>query len=152
MNNPEHVRRVEEWYQSLATVNLDLFMEVHTPDCIYNISGHSPISGKVDFAKLAKDVLPQVFPRLQMDRYQFAKKWKVVCQDERRIVGMMEADGPGTNGKRYDQRYIHIFEFRDGHIAGVWEFFDTALADQVLFYDPENSATAGRLAPFEFPA
>lgn len=150
MRNSVHERLVEDWYGALKSANLDQFVRVHAPDCVYNISGHSPISGKLGFAQLLQDVLPQVFPRLQMESFQFSKKWKIVCQDERRIVGMMEADGLGTNGTRYDQRYVHLFEFRDALISGVWEFFDTALANEVLFADPASSKTAGQLSPFEF--
>lgn len=150
MIDSRNQKLVEDWYRSLKAADLELFVQVHAPDCVYNISGHSPISGKVGFQQLLEDVLPQVFSLLQMETFQFSKRWKIVCQDERRIVGMMEADGLGTNGKRYDQRYVHLFEFRDGRISGVWEFFDTALANEVLFFDPAASKTAGKLAPFEF--
>ena len=150
MKNPTHTRLVEDWYRSLETVDLALFQSVHAPDCVYNVSGHSPISGQCDFATLMRDVLPQVFGRLDIAKFKFAIKQKIVCQDENRVVGMMEADGPGTNGKRYDQRYMHMFEFKGDKISQVWEFFDTALADGVLFYDPENSPTRGKMAPFEF--
>lgn len=150
MKNPVHTKLVEDWYKSLKTVDLALFQSIHAPDCIYNVSGHSPISGRCDFPTLMKDVLPQVFGRLDIAKFKFALKHRIMCQDEHRVVGMMEADGPGTNGKRYDQRYCHTFEFRGDKISQVWEFFDTELARGVLFYDPENSVTNGKLPPFEF--
>lgn len=150
MNHELHAQRVADWYRGLQTADLALWTRVHTPDCRYNVSGHSPISGGMDFPQLLQEVLPQVFGVLQMDTFRFATRWKIMCQDERRIVGIMEADGLGTNGHRYDQRYVHIFEFRDGLISGVWEFFDTALADKVLFTRPEASPTRGKLAPFAF--
>jgi ketosteroid isomerase-like protein len=138
------------FYRALATGDLPLFLSIQTDDVVYNISGHSPISGQVVGKRaLVEDILPQIFPGLQMDTFQFSKKWKVMCADERRVVCFMEADGLGTNGKRYDQRYVQVFEFRDDKISGVWEFFDTALADAVLFHDPSKS-TAGTLPSFEF--
>ena len=103
----------------LAQRRVDCSQSVHDPDCVYNISGHSPISGQCDFATLLRDILPQVFGRLDIAKFQFAKKQKIVCQDEHRVVGMMEADGPGTNGKRYDQRYMHMFEFRGDKISHI---------------------------------
>ena len=148
--DPNHTQLVTDWYTALQTVDLPGFTKVHAPDCIYNISGHSPISGRCDWDQLTQEVLPQVFGRLDLANFQLADPWKIVCQDANRVVGMMEADGLGTNGERYDQRYVHIFAFRDGLISEVWEFFDTQLAAKVLFYDPENSPTHGRLAPFEF--
>ena len=67
-----------------------------------------------------ENVLPVVFGALEIDEFQFCTKQKIVCADDERVVGIMEADGPGTNGVRYDQRYVHLFGFRDGKIAQVW--------------------------------
>jgi ketosteroid isomerase-like protein len=150
MADPTSAEVVANWYEALAKVDLEAFMTLHAPDCIYNVSGHTPISGRCDFSQLCADVLPQVFSRIDVANFRFATTWKIVCQDDQRVVGMMEADGVGTNGLRYDQRYLHVFEVRDGLIREVWEFFDTELAAKVLFYDPENSPTAGKLAAFEF--
>lgn len=128
---------VEDWYRALATADLALFEAVHSPDVVYNVNGHTPISGQVrGLRTLTENVLPIVFGALDMSRFAFCKKWKIVCADEQRIVGIMEADGPGTNGLRYDQRYVHVFAFKDGKIGTVWEFFDTALANAVMFHDP----------------
>ena len=149
--NKTHEALVNDFYRALATGDMDLFVGIHHADVVYNISGHTPISGQVRGMKaLLEDILPQVFPALQMDSFQFSKKWKIVCADDRRIVCMMEADGLGTNGTRYDQRYVHMFEFRGDKISGVWEFFDTALANAVMFADPSASKTGGTLPPFEF--
>lgn len=149
--NKTHEALVNDFYRALATGDMDLFVGIHHADVVYNISGHTPISGQVRGMKaLLEDILPQVFPALQMDSFQFSKKWKIVCADDRRIVCMMEADGLGTNGTRYDQRYVHMFEFRGDKISAVWEFFDTALANAVMFADPSASKTGGTLPPFEF--
>ena len=147
--DPAQTRIVEDWYRALQNVDLEGFAKLHASDCMYNISGHTPISGRCDFQQLAAEVLPQVFGRLDLSQFRFTN-WKIVCQDDKRVVGFMDADGPGANGVRYDQRYCHMFELRDGLIREVWEFFDTQIAEKVLFYDAENSPTNGRLAPFEY--
>ena len=142
---------VEQWYKALATTDLDLFVSVHHQDCVYNISGHSPISGQIrGIETLMENVLPVVFGALKMDEFQFCTKQKIVCADHERVVGIMEADGPGTNGVRYDPRYVHLFGFRDGKIAQVWEFFDTALANAVLFPDAEQVVPGVDRDGFEF--
>lgn len=148
--DPSHAEIVSDWYRALQSVDLEAFSKLHASDCIYNVSGHTPISGRCDLQQLSTEVLPQVFGRLDLTQFRIGLNWKIVCQDDQRVVGIMEADGPGTNGVRYDQRYCHIFEVRDGLIREVWEFFDTQLASSVLFYDPENSPTNGRLAPFQY--
>jgi ketosteroid isomerase-like protein len=142
---------VEDWYRALASADLALFRAVHSPDVVYNISGHSPISGQVrGWQTLTQNVLPLVFGALDMSRFKFCKKWKIVCADEQRIVGIMEADGPGTNGVRYDQRYVHMFAFENGMIATVWEFFDTALANAVMFPDPRQKVPGVDSGGFDF--
>lgn len=126
----------EQWYAALAAGDLAAFQAIHATDCVYNISGHTPISGQVGFADLMQNVVPVVFGALNMEAFEFGKRRAIVCADEKRAVGIMEADGPGRNGIRYDQRYVHIFEAASGQLTKVWEFFDTALANTVMFTDP----------------
>ena len=57
--DPSVTAVVEEWYRALQTVNLEAFAAVHAPDCIYNVSGHTPISGRCDFQQLTTEVLPR---------------------------------------------------------------------------------------------
>ncbi len=142
---------VEQWYQALKEKDLDRFVRVHHVDCVYNISGHSPISGQVrGIGTLMDHVLPVVFGALDVEVFQFCTKQKIVCEDSERIVGIMETDGPGTNGVRYDQRYVHMFGFRDGKIDRVWEFFDTALAAAVMFPDADQVVEGVDRAGFEY--
>ena len=134
----DNVALVERWYGALAEGDLETFNAVHHEDCVYNISGHTPISGQVHgMANLTTHVTPLVFGALDMDNYRFCTRHQIMCADDTRVVGIMESDGPGLNGVRYDQRYLHIFQCVGGHITQVWEFFDTALANAVMFYDPD---------------
>ena len=142
---------VEQWYRTLAEQDMERFVGVHHVDCVYNISGHSPISGQIrGIDTLMEHVLPVVFAALDAEVFQFCTKQKIVCEDGERIVGIMEADGPGANGVRYDQRYVHMFGFRDGKIDRVWEFFDTALAAAVMFPDAEQVVEGVDRAGFEY--
>lgn len=136
MSREDDLKLVNAWYESLATGNLDQFRAIHSEDAVYNISGHTPISGQVSFPDLLQHVLPVVFGALDQSRFRFCTRHKIVCADDTRIVGVMEADGPATNGVRYDQRYVHMFTCRDGKISTVWEFFDTALANAAMFHLP----------------
>jgi len=151
MNLEQKKELVQKWYESLVTNNVELFQSVHAPDCIYNISGHSPISGQVAMPDLMEHVLPLVLGSLRLDEYRFCTRQAIVCADENRIVGIMEADGPGVNGVRYDQRYVHMFECDNGKITQVWEFFDTALANSVMFPDPRQKVPGVVRDKFEIP-
>ena len=130
--NEIHAKLVGDFYRALKTKNTDLLWNIQTDDVVYNISGHSPVSGRIQGKEnVARDIIPYVLSGLQIETFEFAKKWKIVCSDADRIVAFMEADGLGVNGERYNPRYVHMFSFRDDKISGVWEFFDTLLADRV---------------------
>jgi hypothetical protein len=130
---------VEQWMNCLATGNHELFWQIHAKNVIYNISGHTVISGRIQGRERMKnEIAAYVFGGLDLARSRFATKWKIMCADEDRVVAMMEADCYASNGVQYDQRYLHIFAFRDNQISEVWEFFDTDLANRALF-TPEHA-------------
>lgn len=142
---------VERWYRALETQDLEAFRALHRADCVYNISGHTPISGRVEMPALMQHVLPAVFGRLEMQRFRFGVRRGVVCAEGRRVVGMMEADGPTVDGLRYDQRYIHIFDVSGDRLTEVWEFFDTALANAALFAELRAPVAGVQSDAFHLP-
>ncbi|MHA7835156.1 MAG: nuclear transport factor 2 family protein [Algiphilus sp.] len=147
----EHRNRVADFYGALADMDIRRFWSCQSQDVIYNISGHTPISGRVaGRAAMEANILPAVFEGLDLERFRFTRRWSVVCESEHRIVAVMEADGTAKNGVRYDQRYVHIFDFAEGLIVEVWEFFDTALAEAALFAPPFDRQPRAE-APFRLP-
>lgn len=151
MLNPIYTKLLEEYYTALRTGDVERFWQLQADDIVYNWSGHTPISGRMRGKEnMAREILSHVFKALDWSRFEFAKKWKIVCAQESRAVVLIEADGHGVNGVRYDQRYVHMFEFRDGKICEFWEFFDTALATAVIF-TPQAAVPRSRLLePFQF--
>lgn len=123
---------VGAFYTALAELDLEGFEALHQPDVVYNVSGNTVISGRYDSFAALKAALPLIFDALDFTRFRFASKWKVMNESPDSITAIMEAEGVAKNGQRYDQRYVHIFTFRDGKIASVHEFFDTQLANDSL--------------------
>lgn len=123
---------VDAYYQALAALDVEAFEALHHPDVVYNVSGNTIISGRYDSFEALKSVLPLIFDALDFKQFQFAKNWKIMNDGPDGVTAIMEANGVTKNGKRYDQRYAHIFSFRDGKIASVYEFFDTQLANESL--------------------
>lgn len=151
MGNSANRDIVEQWMTSLATGDQETFWQIHAEDVVYNISGHSVISGQVRGRKqMMEDIVPHVFKALDLERSRFAVKWKIMADDGTRVVTIMEADCHATNGVQYDQRYLHIFGFRDGMISEVWEFFDTDLANRALFTPEQAVPRADGIGEFEF--
>ena len=142
---------VAKFYQALADMDVEAFLSIQQDDVEYNVHGSTPVSGHFTGKDFLENVVaPKVFGNLQLETFQFATKWKVMCADEHRVVAFMEAQGLAKNGERYDQRYCHVFGFRDGKIAQVFEFFDSALAEHALFDNPLTTAETPPTQKFQF--
>lgn len=139
---------VDAYYGALAAMDVEAFEALHHPDVIYHVSGETIISGRYDSFAALKNILPAIFDALDFDDFQFAVKWQIMNESAEGATAIMEARGKAKNGQRYDQRYAHIFGFREGKIATVHEFFDTQLANDALgFAGKEKFETDGT---FEF--
>lgn len=141
----------QSWYDTLAAGDIEAWQALHAPDCHYNISGHTIISGRVDMVQLMSEILPAVFGNLDLDNFRFCTRQRLLAAEGDIVIGMMEADGPANNGVRYDQRYVHIFRVRDGKLVEVTEFFDTELAQRALFADVPEASVPNINRAFEFP-
>lgn len=129
-------------------MDVEAFEALHHSDVVYNVSGQTIISGRYDSFAALKTILPAIFDALDFEDFQFAVKWQVMNESSDGATAIMEARGKATNGQRYDQRYCHIFSFKDGKVATVHEFFDTQLANDALgFVDKPKFETDGS---FEF--
>ncbi|MEP3225924.1 MAG: nuclear transport factor 2 family protein [Parasphingorhabdus sp.] len=138
---------VNAYYEALARLDVGGFEALHHPDVVYHVSGNTIISGRYDSFAALKTVLPLIFDALDFDQFQFAQNWKIMNEGPEGITAIMEAKGVAKNGKRYDQRYAHIFTFRDGKIASVHEFFDTQLANEALDFTGKPACQTD--GPFE---
>lgn len=129
-------------------MDVETFEALHHPDVVYNVSGQTVISGRYDSFAALKTILPAIFDALDFEDFQFAVDWQVMNESVDGATAIMEARGKAKNGQRYDQRYAHIFGFKDGKIASVHEFFDTQLANDALgFANKPKFETDG---PFTF--
>jgi len=145
---PSNREIIDAYYTALSVMDVDGFEALHHPDVVYNVSGNTIISGRYDSFAALKQVLPAIFEALDFDQFQFAAKWRMMNDGPDGATAIMEANGVARNGQRYDQRYVHIFSFREGKIASVHEFFDTQLANDALGFSAKpRFETDG---PFEF--
>jgi ketosteroid isomerase-like protein len=129
---PSNREIIDAYYTALSVMDVDGFEALHHPDVVYNVAGNTIISGRYDSFAALKAVLPAIFEALDFERFRFAEKWRIMNDSPEGATTIMEARGFTRNGQRYDQRYVHIFSFRDGKIASVHEFFDTQLANDAL--------------------
>ena len=127
-----HKPIIDAYYEALSNLDVEAFEALHHPDVVYNVSGNTIISGRYDSFAALKEILPLIFDALDFENFQFATNWKIMNEGPDGATAIMEAKGFARNGQPYDQRYAHIFTFRDGKIASVHEFFDTQLANDSL--------------------
>lgn len=142
---------VEKWYEALAKGDFEALAAMHPENVVFNIIGSTPISGRfVGRNVVFGDIVPRVVASLERETIQFGKKWRIMAADDNCVVGLMQGGGIGKNGEAYAQTYCQIFSFQDNRIVEVYEFFDTVLAERVLFGNHLEKAEAIPENPLRF--
>lgn len=145
---PENLQDVlEALYSALSQGDLATWAGMHAEDVVFNVNGSTPVSGRTEGKQaLMEGILPQLFSRINPDTARIGVNWKCMCADENRAVVIFEGYSETLEGNPYNNRYLQVLEFGDdGLIREVWEFFDTALAENVLF-TPEQHPPEGTTA------
>ncbi len=139
MPTPDNIRAIlEKLYSALCSGDVATWRSLHSESAVFNINGNTIISGQVSLQQLLAEVFPLVFDPLNPETVRFGLRWKLMCADERRAAVIFEGESTTRTGQPYNNRYLQILEFADnGLIQQVWEFFDTALANSLLF-DPSG--------------
>ncbi len=143
----------EAFYRALEDGDFEALADLHSDDIVFNLVGSTPVSGRwegkdVCFGPIVAD---GVVGKLDPETIQFSREWRIMCADENRVVGIMKGGGMGNNGHEYLQTYCQIMTIRDGKIAELHEFFDTALVELVLNDNPTERGTSAVQEPFRFP-
>lgn len=135
MATPENLNEfLDKLYTSLSTRDIETWQSMHSESAVFNISGSTVISGQVTIQKLLTEVFPLVFESLIPETVRFGLRWKLMCADNKRATIIFEGEATAESGAPYNNRYVQILEFGDdGLIHKVWEFFDTDMANSVLF-------------------
>ena len=139
------------FYEALAAGDIDTVKSLQIEDVVFNIIGSTPLSGRVVGTTAVYDeTVADVMGSLEPETIGFARKWKIMCADEERVVGLMQGGGMGKNGVDYAQTYCHIFTIRDGKIVEVHEMFDSVLVEAALYDNPLKTPRSGPKEKFDF--
>ncbi len=144
MSTPVNINAIlEKLYNALSEGDVETWVAMHTQDVALNVNGSTAVSGRTEGAQnVLENLLPILFSRVQPGS-KIGVNWKLMCADEKRAVVIFEGEAKNLDGEQYNNRYCQILEFnKDGLIKELWEFFDTALADNIVFKD-NPSAPAG---------
>jgi hypothetical protein len=142
----------EAFYEALADGDFDALAALHSEDVVFNLLGSTPVSGRWEgkaecFGPLVAD---GVVGKLVPETVQFSRKWRIMCADEERVVGLMYGGGMGKNGHEYLQTYCQIMTIKDGIIVEMHELFDTALVELVLNDNPTAKGPSEVQQRFDF--
>ncbi len=138
MSRQENIDLLNRYFSAMHASDWETVHDMYHDDIVIHMGGSTPASGRIDGkAAVTGDLIAkQVHGALIPEEMQFAKRWKVMCADDERVVAIMEGGGPTHNGDRYDQVYCEIFKFKDGRIIEMHAFLDTALIETALFNNP----------------
>lgn len=147
-----NIALAERYYRALEDGDFEALADLHHEDVIFNLVGSTPVSGRWEgkaecFGPLVAD---GVVGKLVPETVQFSRKWRIMCADDERVVGLMYGGGTATNGEEYLQTYCQIMTIRDGKIAELHEFFDTALVERALNDNPTQKGPSEVKRPFAF--
>jgi ketosteroid isomerase-like protein len=142
----ENIRLLDAYFTAMSASEWETVEAMYHDDIVIHLAGTTPASGRLEGkAAVTGDLIArQVHAALDPARMHFAKRWKIMCADDERVVAIMEGGGPTRDGDVYDQLYCEIFRFQDGRIIEMHAFLDTALVERALFGNP---LTIARGAP-----
>jgi ketosteroid isomerase-like protein len=137
-------------YSALQAGDLDTWASMHSANVTFNINGSTVMSGRITGKDIIMaELLPLLFTRVKPETASFGVNWKCMCADGKRAVVIFEGRSETLESEPYNNRYLQILEFDDdGLISEVWEFFDTALAEAVIFTSDQTSPSG--LSAFEY--
>lgn len=150
MSTPKNLQEfLDKLYTALSTGDVETWVSMHSPNALFNIGGETIISGQVPMPRLISEVFPLVFGALIPETARLGIRWKLMCADNKRATVIFEGESTTQAGDPYNNRYIQLLEFGDdGLIHQVWEYFDTALANEILFNKPGQTSLG--LKPFRY--
>jgi len=146
MSRQQNIALVNRYFAAMSAGDWPTVEGMYHDDIVIHMAGTTPASGRLEGKSAVTDdlIARQVHAALDPQRMHFARRWKVMCADDERVVAIMEGGGPTLTGDTYDQVYCEIFRFSDGKVIEMHAFFDTALAERALF---GNALATPRSAP-----
>jgi uncharacterized protein len=146
MTRQQNIDGINRYFTAMSAGDWATVEAMYHDDIVIHLAGTTPASGRLEGKRAVTEdmIAKQVHAALVPETMHFAKRWKVMCADDERVVVIMEGGGPTIHGDVYDQVYCEIMRFQDGRIIEMHAFLDTALVERALFRNP---LTTPRLPP-----
>lgn len=130
MTAAENKRLVEAAYAALANGERKPLGDLFADEVSWEMTGTTAWSGRYEGKDtIRKNLLEPLFAQFG-DRYTNRAR-RIIATDD---IVVVECQGRVTTkaGKPYNNTYCLIYRMRDGKIAEITEYLDTALVNEVL--------------------
>ena len=125
MGSGEGKQLIERFYSAFNRADREAYRGLLHPAFQAVISGHGEVSGTMDrdaFSRMVFERVGQVFP----GGLQVAVQEQIAEGD--RVVSRVVVSGRTRAGHDYRNPACPVFRVRDGQVAEIVEYFDTALS------------------------
>ena len=138
MGRQQNIDLLNRYFTHMNRGEWEAVEAMYHDDVVVQLAGTTPASGRLEGKAMVTDELiaQQVHGALVPETMHFARRWKIMCADDERVVAIMEGGGPTLAGDVYDQTYCEIFRFKDDKVIEMHAFLDTALVERALFNNP----------------
>jgi ketosteroid isomerase-like protein len=124
----DNKRRVEAFFTAMNNSDSAAIVAAYADDGYVQTMGHTLISGKFTKAQItaAAGAIFESFP--QGIRFTI----KAMTAEGERVAVEAESDGLHVSGRRYQNEYHFLFQFRNGELVTLKEYMDTERVTDVL--------------------
>jgi uncharacterized protein len=130
MNVLNNKQIVQTFYDAGNTGDLEACLALMRDDIVWTNIGSTKYSGTYSGKEsLIANLLGPVFGQLKAGIFSTIEN--VVAEGDF-VVVQLRGSAETKDGRPYNNTYCHVFKLRDGKIAEVTEYFDTALTAEVL--------------------
>jgi uncharacterized protein len=131
---------VRQYLDALARGDLASLRASFSPDATWSLGGGLPVSGTWTGPEgIIDGFLAAMVSRLDAKRPLSQEVTGLVVEGDT-AVAEWTSRATTTSGRAYENDYAVVFVVRDGKVAAVREYFDTAYAGRVLFDGPVSPA------------
>jgi ketosteroid isomerase-like protein len=127
MTAADNKRIVTEVFDGLSRADGRVFFDAMADDIVWIIEGQSRYSRRYESkAAIQNELVPALFANFATDYRNFADA--IIAEDDR-VVVLARGEVKTVRGEDYNNSYCFVLRMRDGKIAELREYMDTALAE-----------------------
>lgn len=123
---------VRDYFAKMSAGDVGGAFALLAPDVSYRVMGTTPISVEAHgVPELLEKIIRPFVGRLQGNTVELIPDEYLPSGE--RVVVLAHSAATGKSGKPYENEYAMVFTVRDGLIASLREYLDTALVETAVF-------------------